>query len=108
MIQASLGNVPVNNFTLEQEQEKIMITGRWLCQCLFEFISTLEKDAGLYRAMLSIVTLRKCLEANLWENSRYVIKQIGEIGFKEADNLVAAGLNSWDKIAEHKNVRTYL
>ncbi|CAO1414387.1 unnamed protein product, partial [Diamesa serratosioi] len=106
LIQASLGNVPINDFTLEQEQEKIMIIAKWLCQCIFEFISTLEKDVGLYRVMLSIVTLRKCLEANLWENSRLVIKQIGEIGFKEADTLAAAGLNSWDKVADYKNILT--
>ncbi|CAO1399812.1 unnamed protein product [Diamesa hyperborea] len=106
LIQASLGNVPINDFTLEQEQEKILVTARWLCQCLFEFILTLEKDDGHYRALLSVVTLRKCLEANLWENSRLVIKQVGDIGWKEADTLAAAGLNSWDKVADYENLLT--
>lgn len=108
MIQAALGNVPINDFTLEQEQEKILVTAKWLCQCLFEFILTFEKDVGLYRVMLSVVTLRKCLEAKLWENSRLVIKQIGEFGWKEVDTLAAAGLNSWDKVADYENVRKFL
>lgn len=108
MIQAALGNVPIDDFTLEQEQEKILVTARWLCQCLYEFILTLEKDVGHYRVMLSVVMLRKCLEANLWENSRLVIKQVGDIGWKEADTLAVAGLNSWDKVADYENVRNFL
>lgn len=92
---------------MEQEQEKILVTAKWLCQCLFEFILTLERNDGHYRVMLSIVTLRKCLEANLWENSKLVIKQVGEIGWKEADTLAVAGLNSWDKVADHEHVRNF-
>lgn len=53
---------------------------------------------GNYKALLSAITLSKCMEANLWENSKFVTKQIEKIGVTYSSLLANSGYTNWDKV----------
>ncbi|XP_027550183.1 probable ATP-dependent DNA helicase HFM1 isoform X3 [Neopelma chrysocephalum] len=75
LIQAQLGCIPVQDFTLTQD------TGR------------------IFRNGLR-VTRSKCFRCRLWENSLHVSKQLEKIGVSLSNAMVNAGLTSFKKIED--------
>ncbi|XP_071606784.1 probable ATP-dependent DNA helicase HFM1 isoform X2 [Heliangelus exortis] len=75
LIQAQLGCIPIQDFTLTQD------TGR------------------IFRNGLR-VTRSKCFRCRLWENSLHVSKQLEKIGVSLSNAMVNAGLTSFKKIEE--------
>ncbi|XP_067894141.1 probable ATP-dependent DNA helicase HFM1 [Heterodontus francisci] len=102
LIQAQLGCIPVQEFTLTQDIAKIFKCGVRVTKCLSELLMQQEKKNFL--ALLNAVILAKCFRAKLWENSTYVSRQLEKIGATLSSALVNAGLTTFQKI-EDTNAR---
>ncbi|KAK3095140.1 hypothetical protein FSP39_010742 [Pinctada imbricata] len=100
LIQAALGCLMVQDFSLQQETNRIFRVGQRVTRCLVEFLWMRDN----YKAVLSAIHLNKCLRARLWEDSKYVTKQLEGIGPAMSNALVNAGIDSFQKI-EEKNPR---
>ncbi|XP_075689343.1 putative ATP-dependent DNA helicase HFM1 isoform X2 [Rhinoderma darwinii] len=95
LIQAQLGCLPVQDFSLTQDMAKIFRHGTRVAKCLSEFLALQEKK---FIAFLNATILTKCFRCKLWENSLHVSKQLDKIGVTLANAMVNAGLTSFRKI----------
>ncbi|XP_044158370.1 probable ATP-dependent DNA helicase HFM1 [Bufo gargarizans] len=97
LIQAQLGCLPVQDFSLTQDMAKIFRHGTRVAKCLSEYLALQEKK---FIACLNALILTKCFRCKLWENSLHVSKQLDKIGVNLANAMVNAGLTSFKKIEE--------
>ena len=53
-----------------------------ISKCLVEYVKSfpVTKPGGSFMTLVSAVILAKCFQANLWDNSPYVSKQVRKIG----------------------------
>ncbi|XP_062373208.1 probable ATP-dependent DNA helicase HFM1 isoform X2 [Sardina pilchardus] len=102
LIQAQLGCVPVQDFGLSQDMNRIFKNGVRVSKCLAEILDHLHQKN--FSALLSALILAKCFRAKLWENSPYVSRQLDKIGISLATAMVNAGLTTFTKI-EQTNAR---
>ncbi|XP_074859384.1 putative ATP-dependent DNA helicase HFM1 [Carettochelys insculpta] len=97
LIQAQLGCIPVQDFTLTQDISKIFRNGlrvtKWLC----DFLASRKNN---FSALLNSLILAKCFRCKLWENSLHVSKQLEKIGVTLSNAMVNAGLTSFKKIED--------
>ncbi|XP_041453765.1 probable ATP-dependent DNA helicase HFM1 [Lytechinus variegatus] len=100
LIQATLGSIPIQEFALNQDCYKIFRAGQRLTRCLTEYLMTRTE----FKALLNAVITSKCIQAKLWENSKYVARQLEKIGPTMSNALVHAGLDTFEKL-ENKNPR---
>ncbi|XP_013384284.1 probable ATP-dependent DNA helicase HFM1 [Lingula anatina] len=96
LIQAQLGSLPVQDFGLSQDMAKIFRAGTRVARCLVEFLW----QRCSFKALLSAVILSKCFKARLWENSKYVCRQLDGIGPALSNALVNSGVVSFQKVEE--------
>ncbi|XP_072199848.1 probable ATP-dependent DNA helicase HFM1 [Excalfactoria chinensis] len=101
LIQAHLGCIPVQDFTLTQDTGKIFRNGIRVTRWLSDFLAS-SKDS--FSALLNSLILAKCFRCKLWENSLHVSKQLEKIGVSLSNAMVNAGLTSFKKI-EDTNAR---
>ncbi|XP_065597638.1 probable ATP-dependent DNA helicase HFM1 [Cyrtonyx montezumae] len=101
LIQAHLGCIPVQDFTLTQDTGKIFRNGVRVTRWLSDFLAS-SKDS--FSALLNSLILAKCFRCKLWENSLHVSKQLEKIGVSLSNAMVNAGLTSFKKI-EDTNAR---
>ncbi|XP_041446476.1 probable ATP-dependent DNA helicase HFM1 isoform X2 [Xenopus laevis] len=101
LIQAHLGCILVQDFSLSQDISKIFRHGTRLAKCLSEFLALQENK---FSAFLNALFLTKCFKSKLWENSLHVSKQLEKIGVTLANAMVNAGLTTFKKI-EDTNAR---
>ncbi|XP_075471666.1 putative ATP-dependent DNA helicase HFM1 isoform X2 [Ascaphus truei] len=101
LIQAQLGCIPIQDFSLTQDMAKIFRHGARVTKCLSEFLALQENK---FIAYLNSSILAKCFRCKLWENSSHVSKQLEKIGVTLANAMVNAGLTSFQTI-EHYNAR---
>ncbi|XP_046778948.1 probable ATP-dependent DNA helicase HFM1 isoform X10 [Gallus gallus] len=101
LIQAHLGCIPVQDFTLTQDTGKIFRNGVRVTRWLSDFLAS-SKDN--FSALLNSLILAKCFRCKLWENSLHVSKQLEKIGVSLSNAMVNAGLTSFKKI-EDTNAR---
>nr|DBA18086.1 TPA: hypothetical protein GDO54_016376 [Pyxicephalus adspersus] len=97
LIQAQLGCIPVQDFSLTQDMAKIFRHGIRVTKYLCEFLA-LQKNK--LNAFLNALILAKCFRCKLWENSSHVSKQLEKIGVTLANAMVNAGLTSFQKIED--------
>ncbi|KAM8930577.1 putative ATP-dependent DNA helicase HFM1 [Pelodytes ibericus] len=101
LIQAQLGYIPVQDFSLTQDMAKIFRHGTRVTKCLSEFLGLQEKK---FTAFLNASILAKCFRCKLWEISLHVSKQLEKIGVTLSNAMVNAGLTTFKKI-EDTNAR---
>ncbi|XP_053326283.1 probable ATP-dependent DNA helicase HFM1 [Spea bombifrons] len=97
LIQAQLGCIPVQDFSLTQDMAKIFRHGVRVTKCLSEFLALQE---GKFVAFLNATILGKCFRCKLWENSSYVSKQLEKIGVTLSNAMVNTGLTTFKKIED--------
>ncbi|XP_078502404.1 putative ATP-dependent DNA helicase HFM1 isoform X8 [Lissotriton helveticus] len=97
LIQAQLGCISIQDFTLTQDSAKIFRNGIRVTKCLSEFMASEEKK---FSAFLNSLILAKCFRAKLWENTLHVSKQLEKIGVTLSNAMVNANLTSFKKIEE--------
>ncbi|CAC5418727.1 HFM1 [Mytilus coruscus] len=96
LIQAALGCLMVQDFSLQQDTTRIFRAANRISRCLLELL-WLRND---FKALLSSVQLMKSFRARLWEDSKYVTKQLDGIGPTLSNALVNAGITSFQKIED--------
>nr|XP_013816665.1 PREDICTED: probable ATP-dependent DNA helicase HFM1 [Apteryx mantelli mantelli] len=101
LIQAQLGCIPVQDFTLTQDTGKIFRNGIRVTRWLTDFLASRKNN---FSALLNSLILAKCFRCKLWENSLHVSKQLEKIGVSLSNAMVNAGLTSFKKI-EDTNAR---
>ncbi|XP_060089016.1 probable ATP-dependent DNA helicase HFM1 [Heteronotia binoei] len=101
LIQAQLGCLPIQDFTLTQDIGKIFRNGIRVTKWLSEFLSSHQNN---FLALLNALILAKCFRCRLWESSLYVSKQLEKIGVTLSNAMMSAGLTSFRKI-EDTNAR---
>uniref|UniRef100_A0A8C5R4H0 Probable ATP-dependent DNA helicase HFM1 n=1 Tax=Leptobrachium leishanense TaxID=445787 RepID=A0A8C5R4H0_9ANUR len=97
LIQAQLGCLHVQDFSLAQDMAKIFRHGARVTKCLSEFLGQQEKK---FIAFLNALILAKCFRCKLWENSSHVAKQLEKIGVTLSNAMVNAGLTTFQKIED--------
>ncbi|KAM7161971.1 putative ATP-dependent DNA helicase HFM1 [Macrochelys suwanniensis] len=101
LIQAQLGCIPIQDFTLTQDIGKIFRHGLRVTKWLSDFLASCKNN---FPALLNSLILAKCFRCKLWENSLHVSKQLEKIGVTLSNAMVNAGLTSFKKI-EDANAR---
>ncbi|KFQ31339.1 putative ATP-dependent DNA helicase HFM1, partial [Merops nubicus] len=101
LIQAQLGCIPVQDFTLTQDTGRIFRNGLRVTRWLSDFLASCK---NYFSALLNSLILAKCFRCKLWENSLHVSKQLEKIGVSLSNAMVNAGLTSFKKI-EDTNAR---
>ncbi|XP_050717948.1 uncharacterized protein LOC126999409 [Eriocheir sinensis] len=76
LVQATLGSDNIVDPGLSQEASKIFRTGQRLTKCLSEYGASRTE----YQLHLNTLLLAKCFSCRLWENSRFVTRQLERIG----------------------------
>ena len=106
MLQAMLGNLTFEDYSLEHEAPKILLAAQRLTKCCIEYMLATEEKAkkGVFRGLLQTVTLSKCLEVQLWDNTRFVSKQIDNIGAKYCDVMAKAGLITFKSMMNEQQI----
>ncbi|XP_073427861.1 probable ATP-dependent DNA helicase HFM1 [Dendrobates tinctorius] len=97
LIQAQLGCLPVQDFSLMQDMAKIFRHGTRVAKYLSEFLALQENK---FIAFLNASILTKCFRCKLWENSLHVSKQLDKIGITLANAMVSASLTTFKKIED--------
>ncbi|XP_019357136.1 PREDICTED: probable ATP-dependent DNA helicase HFM1 isoform X2 [Gavialis gangeticus] len=101
LIQAQLGCIPIQDFTLTQDIGRIFRTGIRVTKWLSDFLASQRNS---FSALLNSLILAKCFRCKLWENSLHVSKQLEKIGVMLSNAMVNSGLTSFKKI-EDTNAR---
>ncbi|NWQ68062.1 HFM1 helicase, partial [Neopipo cinnamomea] len=76
LIQAQLGCIPVQDFTLTQDTGRIFRNGLRVTRWLSDFLASSKNN---FSALLNSLILAKCFRCRLWENSLHVSKQLEKI-----------------------------
>ncbi|XP_057297127.1 probable ATP-dependent DNA helicase HFM1 [Hydractinia symbiolongicarpus] len=100
LLQSTLGCLTVNEFSLTQDITKILRIGQRVTKFMMEF---LVQQSG-FQTALNAILLCKCVKARLWENSKFVSKQLERIGPSLSSALVNAGITTFQKM-ENTNPR---
>ncbi|KAK3889483.1 hypothetical protein Pcinc_006530 [Petrolisthes cinctipes] len=94
LIQATLGSLNVVDPGLSQENAKVMRTGQRITKCLAEYGATRQE----YELHLNTTLLAKCFSCRLWENSRFVTRQLERIGPALSSALVSSKVTSFSTL----------
>ncbi|KFO69596.1 putative ATP-dependent DNA helicase HFM1, partial [Cuculus canorus] len=97
LIQAQLGCIPVQDFTLTQDTGRIFRNGLRVTRWLSDFLASCKNN---FSALLNSLILAKCFRCRLWENSLHVSKQLEKIGVSLSNAMVNAGLTTFKKIED--------
>ncbi|XP_037028918.1 probable ATP-dependent DNA helicase HFM1 [Bradysia coprophila] len=97
LMQAVLGNIPVNDSSITEEASQLIKLGQRIGRALQEYIAILDTKNN-FSALTSILLLLKGLHANLWENSTYVFKQFNKIGHVYSKVLATNGKTTFESI----------
>ncbi|XP_041886173.1 probable ATP-dependent DNA helicase HFM1 isoform X3 [Corvus kubaryi] len=97
LIQAQLGCIPIQDFTLTQDTGRIFRNGLRVTRWLSDFLASSKNN---FSALLNSLILAKCFRCRLWENSLHVSKQLEKIGVSLSNAMVNAGLTSFKKIED--------
>ncbi|XP_077534711.1 putative ATP-dependent DNA helicase HFM1 [Haemaphysalis longicornis] len=98
LLQAMLGSMTVADPSLAQDLPRITVVALRLSRSLLSLL-LLQGASCSFTTLLSAVTLFKCLQARLWEDSLHVARQIDHIGPALSSSLVRAGLTTVEKLA---------
>ncbi|OPJ77339.1 putative ATP-dependent DNA helicase HFM1 isoform C [Patagioenas fasciata monilis] len=97
LIQAQLGCIPIQDFTLTQDTGRIFRNGLRVTRWLSDFLASCKNN---FSALLNSLILAKCFRCKLWENSLHVSKQLEKIGVSLSNAMVNAGLTTFQKIED--------
>ncbi|XP_078484330.1 putative ATP-dependent DNA helicase HFM1 [Ciona intestinalis] len=96
LMQATLGCMNIQDFALSQDVTRIFRNAVRVARCLVELLM-LKDD---FKSLFNAAVLSKCIKARLWENSRYVTKQLTNIGATLSSALANAGVSTFSRAHE--------
>ncbi|KAJ4960261.1 hypothetical protein NE237_020171 [Protea cynaroides] len=90
------GDPSVHDLSFNQDMNSICSNGCRIAKCMKEYF-IYKKN---YKGTMNSTLLTKCLHQRLWDDSLYLLKQLPGIGMVTAKALHAAGINSFETLAE--------
>ncbi|PVD32707.1 hypothetical protein C0Q70_08152 [Pomacea canaliculata] len=94
LIQAGLGCLQVQDFSLSQDMMKIFRVGLRVMKCMME-LQWMGSDAV---SLIHSIQLCKAFKAHLWPDSKHVARQLEGIGPMLSQTLVNSGLTSFESL----------
>uniref|UniRef100_T1KU76 RNA helicase n=2 Tax=Tetranychus urticae TaxID=32264 RepID=T1KU76_TETUR len=107
LLQATLSCLPFpKDCSLHQETGNLIKVAQRLSRCLVDVAFIKAKSL---KFLLNCVILAKCLRAGIWENSKFVSKQLPRIGLELSNRMRAGGLTSFREIevADPRNIEMF-
>ena len=98
LIQAELGCIAVNDFSLTQDTYRIMRVAQRIQKCLLEYLLRTETTSSprSYETFINACVLSQCMSARMWHDTKHVLKQFTGIGPALSQALVDAGVVTFD------------
>ncbi|GFN76875.1 ATP-dependent DNA helicase mer3 homolog, partial [Plakobranchus ocellatus] len=96
LIQAQLGCLPIQDFSLSQDMAKIFRVGQRVAKCLMEFMY----HGNSYLVLMHAILVYKAFKTKIWFDSRYVARQLDGIGPTMSLALANAGLSTFQKLEQ--------
>ncbi|KAK4781839.1 hypothetical protein SAY86_015941 [Trapa natans] len=90
------GDPLVHDLSMTQDMNSISSNGCRIAKCMKEYFIHKKSYTGAINATL----LAKSLHQKLWDNSKYLLKQLHGIGMVTAKALQSMDIDSFDKLAE--------
>ncbi|KAI1295407.1 putative ATP-dependent DNA helicase HFM1 [Halotydeus destructor] len=95
LTQVAFGNLKPENYIFQADIQTIVKLGQRLSRCLFEVQLELKKG---YVNIRNSLALHKCFQAELWENSPFVLKQLPRVGLVLSKKLAERGFTSFESV----------
>lgn len=96
LLQSVLGNIPLQDFALQQDITKIFRTAIRVSRSFME----LQFQNSTFQSLYHAVKFSQSIKAKMWENSPYVCRQLPGIGPVLAASLANAGITSFSGAAK--------
>ncbi|CAI5973984.1 unnamed protein product [Closterium sp. NIES-65] len=97
LINDTLSGDPSNlDFTMSQDVKGICTNGNRIATCMGRYFIFSKR----YMESLSALCLAKCLRHHLWDTSQFLLKQLTGVGHVTAKALLAAGIDSFEKLRQ--------
>ncbi|GJP53633.1 hypothetical protein CLOM_g12786 [Closterium sp. NIES-68] len=97
LINDTLSGDPSNlDFTMSQDVKGICTNGNRIATCMGRYFFFAKR----YMESLSSLCLAKCMRHHLWDTSQFLLKQLTGVGHVTAKALLAAGIDSFDKLQQ--------
>ncbi|CAI5470957.1 unnamed protein product [Closterium sp. Yama58-4] len=97
LINDTLSGDPSNlDFTMSQDVKGICTNGNRIATCMGRYFIFSKR----YMESLSALCLAKCLRHHLWDTSQFLLKQLAGVGHVTAKALLAAGIDSFEKLRQ--------
>ena len=99
LIQASLGSMHIPDPGLTMEIPRLVRLANRITTCLVELVmNDLEKSKN-FTLVKNSLCLSKSLTSGVWEDSKFVVKQMDKVGLVLSTALVKAGFTSFAKMS---------
>lgn len=107
LIQATFGNISIQENTLNQEAIRVIRNASRVANCLRD-IGFIAPDVG-YGTLTNILLLAQCFSAKLWHDSIHVSRQLDRIGPILSNNLAKNGLITFESLrrADPRNIEIF-
>lgn len=107
LLQATFGNLAINENSLLQESIRITRNASRIMNCLKD-VAMMDGSIG-YNLLLNVLLLSQIFSARLWEDSIYVSKQLEKIGATLSHNLANNGLTTFESLrkANPRNIEIF-
>ncbi|XP_077966042.1 putative ATP-dependent DNA helicase HFM1 [Styela clava] len=96
LLQAVLGNLPLQEFALQQDMNKIFRIASRVSRCFME----LQFQNTDFNSLLNAAKFSQCIKAKMWDDSPYVCKQLPGIGPVLATALVNGGIRNFEAVGK--------
>lgn len=103
LLQAVLGNIPINDLALEAESIEMCELAEILAKGLIEYFRSKQFQRSNFQSVLSSVILVKCFRAKLWMDSPFVSKQLNDVSAEESMRLADNGVDSISAISNSRS-----
>lgn len=89
----------IRDAALALETTKVYNVAVRLVRCIYEYVKMVAAEKGEFLTVLvSALTLIKCLEVRMWENSAQMLSQLPKIGPASVESLQSAGIKSFEDL----------
>ena len=99
LIQASLGSMHIPDPGLNMETPRIVKLANRITTCLVEVVMNDTEKSKNYNLVKNSICLLKSLNCGIWDDSKFVVKQMDKVGPVISSALVKAGFTTFSKLS---------
>ena len=99
LIQASLGSMHVSDPGFNMETPRLVRLANRITTCLVEVVMNDVEKSKNYNLVKNSICLLKSLNCGIWDDSKFVVKQMDKVGLVISSALVKAGFTTFSKLS---------